>query len=108
MVGSVDSEAYVEIERQRSPWRDRFRSYRVVIDGAEVGKLSPGATGRFGIPPGPHSICLKVDWCRSTELNFTAERGGTASFRCGVGGGSWRALYDATVGKDRYISLTPR
>jgi hypothetical protein len=104
----VDGSAYVEIERDANRWRDRARAYRVLVDGTEAGKVLWGSTWRLSVPPGGHRVRLAMDWARSPEVEFDVQPGETACFRCGPNAGSWRILYDGTIGRRRYISLTRR
>jgi hypothetical protein len=101
----MNGPAYIEIERQSNPWRDRLRSYRLIMDGVQMGTLSRGSSLRYEVAPGQHHICLRVDWCRSRVLKFDVQPGETVSFICAASAGSWRALYDASLGWRRYISL---
>ena len=105
---ATDGQAYVEVERVVSHWRDLARAYRIFIDGTEVGKVSYGSTCKLAVSPGPHRLRMKIDWCSSDEISFDAQPGEIASFRCGPNAGSWRILYDATIGWARYISLALR
>ena len=101
----VNGEAYVEIERDANLWRDRVRAYRVYIDGTETGRIRRGSTWKLAIPPGPHHVRLSIDWGRSRQVDFDVQPGETARFRCGPSAGSWRIIYDMTIGWSRYISL---
>jgi hypothetical protein len=101
----VNGEAYVEVERDANLWRDRVRAYRIFIDGTEAGRVRHGATWKLAVPPGSHRMRLAIDWGRSPEAGFDVQPGETACFRCGPSAGSWRILYDMTIGWGRYISL---
>ncbi len=104
----MDGEAYVEVKRDANLWRDRIRAYRIFLDGVEAGRVRRGATYRLAVPPGPHRLRMAIDWCRSREVGFTVQSGETARFRCGPSAGSWRILYDMTIGWSRYVSLSRR
>ena len=101
----MDGEAYVEVKRDANLWRDRIRDYRIFIDGTEAGRVGRGSTWKLAVPPGPHRMRLAIAWCRSRDADFDVQPGETARFRCGVSAGSWRVLYDITIGWSRYISL---
>lgn len=101
----MDGQAVVEVRRRASPWRDRARSYRIFIDRAEAGTVGNGSVREIPVGAGPHEICLRIDWCRSPAVGFDVRAGEVASFRCGPNAGSWRVLYDATLGRKRYIML---
>ena len=102
----MNDEAYVEVERDANLWRDRVRAYRILIDGTEAGRVRRGATWKLAVPPGSHRMRLAIDWGRSREAGFDVRPGETARFRCGPSAGSWRIVYDMTIGWSRYISLT--
>jgi hypothetical protein len=64
-----------------SGYADSLRAYAVVLDDKKIGELRNGETKEFSIPPGPHKLSLKIDWCGSRALNVTATEGKTLSFR---------------------------
>jgi hypothetical protein len=49
---------------------DAFRAYAVVLDGREVGALKPGEAVTVHLPPGPHTLALRIDWCGSRPTEF--------------------------------------
>ena len=63
-----------------SGYADRIRTYKILIDGATVGKISNGETKEFPIAPGHHEISLKIDWCGSNTVQFTATEGDVLTF----------------------------
>ena|SRR5205809_5099420 len=103
--GASTDSALVEVERRAGVWRDRVRTYRVFMDDTRVGAVAEGATWTCPVTPGRHRLYLRLDWCRSPALEFEVVAGEVARFVCEPGGGPWRTLYDATVGRRRYISL---
>lgn len=52
---------------------NKFRSFKIVIDGNVVGKINEGETKSFEVTDGFHKIYAKIDWCRSpiVDLNFS-------------------------------------
>ncbi len=52
-----------------------LRACRIVIDGEVVGTLLSGESDTYPIRPGKHSICIKIDWCRSNSIILTCESG---------------------------------
>jgi hypothetical protein len=104
----VDGEAYVEVERDASSWRDRSRAYRIFIDDTDAGRVRRGSTWKLAVLPGRHRVRMASDWGRSPEVAFDVQPGETACFRCGPGAGPWRMVYDWTVGRGRRISLRRR
>ena len=60
---------------------DFIRSYSIVVDNKKIGKVNNGASNSFTIAPGNHTIEMKIDWCGSKTLQFSATDGETVSFR---------------------------
>lgn len=61
---------------------DMLRAYKVVLDGKVIGKIKNDETRDFRIPSGSHELSLKIDWCRSNTIGFTAGSAST-TFSCG-------------------------
>ena len=100
--------AEIRVTREPSRWRDRLRSYKLVVDGSTVASLKEGDTGVVTVGPGAHRVWMKIDWCRSSILDVEMEEGGTASFTCRPNGSLWMILLYATVLRKRYLVLEPR
>jgi len=91
-----------------SGYADRIRKYKVVVDGAVVGHISNGETKEFPVSPGHHYLCMKIDWCGSKPVEFTATERDTVTFRARSNlrgfklfSALWRVLFD----RDSYILL---
>jgi hypothetical protein len=54
-------------------WADKIRKYRILLDGAEIGRLGEGEVLHQQITNGPHVIEAKIDWCGSRPLHFNAQ-----------------------------------
>jgi hypothetical protein len=67
------------------PWRDRLGSYRVLVDGAEVGRLRSGETIEAEIASGSHVLSVKVDWVGSPEIQFATDGAEICEFECRAG-----------------------
>jgi len=89
-------ESRIEVSRRRLPHpvRDGVRAYNVVLDGTVVSKVSMGETVAFSCEPGLHSLWIKIDFKRSSAINFTVEPDWTARFECEPGGRYFMALLD--------------
>ena len=59
------------IERGRA-FGDRFRPYRVMVDGAQRGLVRHGETLRLPVEPGEHTLQIRIDWTGSREVAFRA------------------------------------
>jgi len=72
--------AFLTIVRD-SGYADPLRAYRVFVDGKEIGKVGNGETKTFPVNPGAHRLALKIDWCGSKAVEFTAADGASMSFQ---------------------------
>jgi hypothetical protein len=73
---------FVQVVR-KSGLKDRFRAYRVLIDGTEVGRLRNGSEAVFPVAPGQHRLVIRIDWTGSPFEDFTIADGQTIHFACG-------------------------
>jgi hypothetical protein len=60
-----------------------LRSYAVLVDGMQIGKIKNNAMIELPVNPGPHSLQLKISWCRSNAVPFSVGATETATFECG-------------------------
>ena len=58
------------ILKRRPAWGDKFRAYRIVFDGIEVGSIKESETWSHDCVLGTHTLELKIDWCRSPKATF--------------------------------------
>jgi len=70
---------------RKSEWVNRRRSYKVFIDGKEVGKLDNGGSEEFLIEPGLHKVQCKINWCSSPELELEVKEGEAKFLKTGSG-----------------------
>jgi hypothetical protein len=71
----------IEVYRKKGT-RDILRSYRVIIDGREVGRLRRRQEGRYQVEPGHHEITIRIDWCSSDTLGVELGEQETVRFSC--------------------------
>jgi len=91
-----------------SGYADRLRDYRVLLDGAEIGRMGNGGERSFEVPAGQHELMMKVDWGRSNILSFEVDADQSVKFRCGSSLRGWRvflAFYYASFGFRHYLWL---
>jgi hypothetical protein len=63
-----------------SGYADRLRAYKIMLDGVVIGTIRNGETKTFPIIPGSHSLSLKIDWCGSKPVKFTAADSTSVAF----------------------------
>ncbi len=70
--------------RRVSFFADRRRRYRVFVDGQKVGLLGDGDGPLIvQVSPGPHNLCVKIDWCSSNTLRVDVKPGQRLVAECG-------------------------
>ena len=94
-----------------SGYADHLRAYEVVLDGKVVGKIGNGETSEFPISNGQHDLSLKIDWCGSKVIQFTAAEGDVLTFDAksnfrgpALVGALWHVLF----ARNSWILLEPR
>jgi hypothetical protein len=61
-------------------YADALRAYAVQINGKEVGKLMPGESATYRVPPGNHTLQASIDWCSSKPIPVAVQDGANATF----------------------------
>ena len=74
--------ASIRVRRDNVAWRDRVRSYQVVLDGTVVGSVKRGESITVMTDAGDHELHLKIDWARSPSVQLDLESEGEAEVRC--------------------------
>ncbi len=99
-------DATIVISRKRGGWRDKARSYVVMVDGNPISKIKHGQRVELPVPPGRHELLLKIAWCSSQSLTFDAQPGTVIEFFCEPGGPASAGLQDVLGDTGHYITLT--
>lgn len=77
--------------RRISQWLSVFRKFRVVLDGAEIGRIKRGTTQTYEVAPGEHELVVKIDWVASEPVTFRCTAGEDVRFVCGHPTPTWQA-----------------
>jgi hypothetical protein len=93
------------ISRASGLARDAFRSYRILVDGNEQGKIKRGATAEVELPAGQHVVQLELDRLTSRPLPVLIREGQTVQLRCAPGGRASDVRQDMENRPGEYISL---
>lgn len=105
--GQVEPDGVVVITRTRQ-WADRARSYRIVADGKEVGRICAGEELQLAMSPGQHVLSARIDWTRSHDLSIVVEAGERVDLEVGSNAKGWLllvAVYLVTFGFRNYLYL---
>jgi hypothetical protein len=74
-------------------YANSLRSIFIFIDGQRVGSLRNGETKAFGVSPGSHEVCAKIDWSWSKPVRVELGASQTASLELGCFARGWRLLF---------------
>ena len=96
--------ATLVVQRPYVPWRDRLRSYVVVVDGVRAGKVRGGAELVIGVSPGIHRVEARIDWTGSGPVDVAVPAGGVAVLAVQPAGGAGQAL-GQIGGRHSYLVL---
>ena len=75
--------ASIVLTRVKSGWRDRLRSYRVVLDGAVVARVRNRGTVALHVSPGSHEVEVAIDWVRTAPVASTVAADQEIRLVCG-------------------------
>jgi hypothetical protein len=95
----------IQVTRRTTQWVDILRSYRVYIDGQNVGTVRDGATAEFFVEPGLHEVFLRMDWAGSPLVRVQCAPGGVARLTCRGHVNPFGAIYAGFFAWDQYIRL---
>jgi hypothetical protein len=87
---------------------DVLRSYRILVNGKEAGKIANNSTLETRVAAGPVTIEARLDWVRSEPLTIHAVPGQTLEVEVRNHWGTSRALWAISFGRNTYLLLTPR
>jgi hypothetical protein len=87
---------------------DRIRSYRIMLDGKNIGKIGNNGTLEIAAPAGSIIIEARIDWARSEPLIIETVPHQTVEIEVRNHWGAARGLWAITFGRGSYLLLTPR
>lgn len=93
------------IRRAHASWADRFRDYRVLVDGQQRALIGDDATVQIPVTPGEHLVRLKIDWCGSQEMRVNVGHGEIVRLECRANSNPLKMLFYISIFRDRYVSL---
>lgn len=102
-----EARGIVVIKRTRQ-WADFARSYRIIADGSEVGRIRAGGELQLEFSPGQHVLSARLDWTRSQDLSVVVEADKRIDLEVGSNAKAWllfAELYLVTFGFREYLYL---
>ncbi|MBB6119606.1 hypothetical protein [Nocardiopsis algeriensis] len=80
------------VHREAGTLRDHFADHRVTVDGDHVGWVGPGEELVVGLPPGPHTVRLRLGSLSGDPVRIVAEPGKPVRLLADQGEGGPRSV----------------
>ena len=84
----------IHIKRERR-FTGSLGSFRVSIDGREVGRLRNGEEGEFSAPPGMRDVLIKASLVDTKRLTVEVQAGKTTHLVCMLAPGMLKSIIEA-------------
>jgi hypothetical protein len=84
---------------------DSLRSYKIIVNGSQVGTIAKNSVLDIEVPDGPLRIEARIDWGRSRPLLIEAAPDQRIEIEVSNHWGALLALWAITFGFDRYLIL---
>lgn len=97
--------ATITVDRDKTVWTDRARAYKVLVDGEDQATVRSGASATITVPPGEHTIEVRIDWCSSPAVHLEVTPGSTHRLRCRANANPLTVLYYTLLARNRYLAL---
>ena len=68
--------------RRGGGWVDALRSWKVIIDGTERGRVRRNSVQTFEVDVGPHRVEMKIAWCGSNQVIIDLAEGHQVVLAC--------------------------
>jgi hypothetical protein len=65
----------IVIHRHLAAWQDTLRSYRILVDGHPVARVTNGQTVAVDVVPGVHHVQARINWSGSPIIRVEAPTG---------------------------------
>ncbi len=96
--------ATLQLVREGRIMELRRGTFRVLLDGEDIGSIEPDQTIDLPIQPGHHELQVKLGRYRSRREPFNTADGETVTFRC-YGGRIWPLYLASIVKPDLALTL---
>ncbi|OQY94630.1 MAG: hypothetical protein B6D37_08130 [Sphingobacteriales bacterium UTBCD1] len=92
----MDTKTKIILSRS-SDWRNKFRSYKVLINEVEAGSVKNGSAEEYSVQPGNNSIQCSMGWYKSESFSVDVKEGETVYLRVRSGMKYFWPLYIALL-----------
>ena len=99
--------AELVVRRAGAVWVDRYRTYKVYVDGEQRDALNADTEVRIHVAPGKHAFQLRLDWCSSPVIEIEVAANETKIVECGPNSNPFLSLIFVTLLRKQYIWVRP-
>ena len=86
-------------------YADRLRSYKIFVNGAQVGTIPVNDEFDVQVPAGRMTVEARIDWTRSAPLEIDAAEGQTVELEVANDWSPMLAIWAVTFGAYSYLTL---
>ena len=97
--------AELVVRRAGAVWQDRYRAYKVYVDGEQRDAVNADSEVRIHVAAGKHACQLRLDWCSSPIFEIEVAANETKIVGCGPNANPFLSLIFVTLLRKRYIWL---
>jgi hypothetical protein len=95
--------AELVVRRASAVWQDRYRAYKVYVDGEQRGSINADSEVHIHVAPGRHVCQLRLDWCSSPIFELEVAANKTKIVECGSNANPFLSLIYVMFLRKRYI-----
>jgi hypothetical protein len=95
--------AKLVVRRAGAVWQDRYRAYKVYVDGKQRDSINADSEVHIHVAPGKHVCQLRLDWCSSPIFEIEIAANETKIVECGPNANPFLSLIFVTVLRKRYM-----
>jgi len=90
---------------RRSEFADWLRSYKIFVNGAQVGTIARNSVLDLEVPSGPLTIEARLDWGKSRPLTIETAPNQRIEIQVSNNWGALLAIWAVTFGSRSYLIL---
>ena len=84
---------------------NRFRKYKILVNGIEIGAIAHNSAADFQVPCGTLKLTAQIDWCRSQPVLVEAQPNERIEIEVSNTRGPLLGIWSVTFGSGSYLTL---
>ncbi len=98
--------AQIVIRRPEGGYRDKFRRYRIEVDGVVKARLKRGDRVSIAVTSGRHRVRARIDWTGSPEIEVSSDDGSVTQMIIEPAGAGSITGFHQVATKSGYLRLS--